>query len=319
MDKTEKAITTSESRELAPREHWRTVLEAFLQTLNSDATKRVYRKAIEHALSELSDLDQLTALQLTAYRDQWIARLSEKAAEPLSPSSVAQHLASLRSFLEFARITGQLPLSKEIIQFTLKSPSAQVIKPYQVLTDRELNHLLAAARGKPRDRMILTLAAATGLREAELCALKVADLTVDEQGDLILRVRQGKGRKDRLVPVDRETAALVRSYLTLCGLSLGDKQDTGEYVFPSRKGKGHGRLSTARMRQLIDFYLKKSHIAKPISMHSLRHGAAIHWLRRGAPAPAVQKLLGHSSLATTQKYLDHLELDELKEVVNAKE
>lgn len=295
-----------------------TVLTAFLQTLDSAATRRAYRREVAAALGLLGPLGMLTPTKLTAYREGITSRMEPGAQKPLSPSSVARHLAALRSFLRFARLTGQLPVSYDIIKFTLKSPKAEVVKPYQVLSDAELARLLGAARENLRDRMILTVAAATGLRCSELCNLRVSDLTQDGVGDLIVRVRQGKGNKDRLVPFDTETAALVQSYLVTRKLALGSRQDGREYLFVSRKGKGHGRLSTARLRQLIALYMRKAGLSKAISMHSLRHGAAIHWLRNDASLVAVRKLLGHSSLSTTQKYLDHLEMDELKRAVNRK-
>jgi site-specific recombinase XerD len=147
--------------------------------------------------------------------------------------------------------------------------------------------------------------------------VRVGDLSEDEHEDLILRVRQGKGRKDRLVPLSRDAEAIVRAYLTARKLKRTSKRDAQEYLFPSRKGRGHGGLSTRRLRGIVEQYVKAAGVNKPISPHSLRHTAAITWLRdSAAPVPVVQKLLGHASLSTTQRYVDHLEIEELKEVVN---
>lgn len=305
------------ANEMIVPERWRPIMDAYLRTLDSSRTQHAYRKAIEHAFQTLGDLDTLSAIALTNYRETWMKRLDDSHAQPLAPSSVAQHLAALRAFLKFARLTDQLHLSVEVIRFTLKSPRVQVIRPYQVLTDKEFGRLIAAARGNLRDRMIFTIADATGLREAELCRLKVGDLTLDEEQDIIVRVRSGKGRKDRLVPLDRNTASLTLAYLKTRNLVLGDKSALGEYLFVSRKGQGHGKLSTARLRQLMAFYLKKAHITKNVSMHSLRHGAAVRWVKRTKDVNAARKLLGHSSLETTQKYLDHENMRNLKETVNA--
>lgn len=310
-------LTTPDEHALMIAERWQIILTAYLQTLDSDNTKRIYRKVVERALAQLGDLNAVTALDLTAYRDQWVSRLAENHPHPLAPSSVKQHLDALRSFLKFARVTGQLALTNEVIQFTLKSPRAEVIKPYQVLTEREFGRLISAARDNLRNRMIFTVANATGMRESELCNLKLSDLHIDEEGDLLLRVRRGKGNKDRIVPLDQQTAALVTAYLKTRALSIGNKKNGAEYLFVSRKGKGRGRLSTARLRQLIAYYLNKAHIQKDVSMHSLRHGAGLRWVRRTRDTNAVRKLMGHSSLKTTQKYLDHLDAHDLKTVVNA--
>lgn len=308
---------SSDKKALAPLNRWGAILMAYLQTLDSDSTKRAYRRAVEIALPALGDLDSLTALDLTAYRDMWLARLSENHPHPLAPATVKLHMDALRSFLKFARLTGKFPLSNEVISFALKSPKAEVVKPYQVLTDREFGRLLVATRDNLRNRMIFTLADATGLRESELCRLRVGDLHIDDEGDTLLRVRRGKGNKDRIVPLDKQTAALVSAYLQSRKLEIGNKKDNAEYVFASRKGKGRGRLSTSRLRQLMAYYLRKARIQKNISMHSLRHGAGLRWVRRTRDTNAVRLLLGHSDLKTTQKYLDHLNAQDLKKVVNA--
>lgn len=310
----EQSLTVTRFRSPAELTQWNTVLDAYLQTMDSQETQRAYRRVISEAMQELGELDQLTALSLTHYREECMRRLSEDAAAPLSSSSVSQRLAALRSFLKFAVMTGQTGLTYDVIRFTLKSPKVRVVRAYLILSDKEMGHLLAAARHKPRDRVLLTVAGATGLRAAELCNLKLGDLTTDAEGDLIIRVRHGKGGKDRLVPLDRGTAALVRAYVATRDLTIGGKTSASEYLFRSRQGDG--RLRTARLRQLIDEYLRKAKIEKPISMHSLRHGAAIKWLRNDAPVPVVQRLLGHESLDTTSRYLDHLGLDDLKQAVN---
>src|SRR5512146_728426 len=102
------------------------VLVAFLQTLDSAATQRAYRREVEFALTELGPLPMVTPTVLTAYREKIVSRMEPDAAEPLSPASVARHLAALRSFLRFARMTAQFPVSYEIIKFALKSPKVEV-------------------------------------------------------------------------------------------------------------------------------------------------------------------------------------------------
>jgi site-specific recombinase XerD len=302
--------------EYASREE---LLAAFLNTLNSPATRRAYKRSVREAFDDLGDVAAWSPVALTEHKAKWTARLDDQRDDCLSPSAVSLHLSAVRSFLRFCRITGQTRLTKEMIDFTLKSPSAEVIKPYQVLTSKERSKLVGVARENMRDRVLLEFAFGTGLRAAEICAVQLRDLTTDSDGDLLLRVRMGKGRKDRLVPVSKDLGAILRSYLTARELRLGDASTATEYLFSSRKGHGHGRLSTARLRQLMAQYIAASGIEKTISPHSARHTAAISWLRGGASAPEVQKILGHANLATTQKYVDHLELAELKDVVNHQE
>ena len=291
---------------------WREVLTAYLQTLDSARTRRVYGRTVEHAMSELGTLDAISPSGLTAYRETLTRRL-DTGSDRLAPSSVALAFAALRGFLRFARLTGQLQISTETITFCLKSPGAKVIKPYQVLSDGETRRLLdALAPG--RDRCLIALLLGTGLRVSELCNVKVGDITPDDDSDLLLRVRQGKGRKDRIVPLPRGTADEIRTYLASTSRNLADKRDDDTWLFISRKQGGP--LGTEQARRLLKAYCTRAGVTdKAISPHSLRHGYAIGLLRDGAPIGAVQKLLGHASLSTTQRYTDHLELDELKAVV----
>lgn len=308
-------VSTLSVSEPTDKIDWRIVLDAFLNTLDSPATKREYRRDVETSMAILGELHSLNAVELTRYRDQCMSRLDDHAADHLSPGSVMRHLAAVKSFLRFARLTGQLRLSDEIIRFTLKSPKAVVLKPYQVLSEEEKTQLIAAANDKPRDRVLLHVVIATGLRAAELCALRIGDLAIDEDSDLLIHVRQGKGRKDRIVPLARDAAKEVRSFLASRKLKVGRERDAAEFLFASRQGTK--RMTTARLRQLVAEYLHKAGLTdKVISPHSLRHSAAISWLRGGASVVAVQKLLGHASLSTTQKYVDHLGLRDLKKVVN---
>ena len=295
---------------------WRVVLDAWLNTLDSENTRRAYRLSVGQALEDLGGLDALDAIALAEYRQRWVARLDAKADQRLSPASVARRLAALRSFLHFARLTGQVRLANDVINLTLKSPKATVIKPYQILTREEASRLVGAARGNSRDRVLLTLALATGLRAQEICNIIVGDISQDDQGDLLLRVRQGKGRKDRIVPISDDASVIVRAYLAACKIKPNNPHDAGKFLFESRKGKGRGQLTTARLRQLIAHYKRAAEIIKPISMHSTRHTLAINLLKHDVPLPAVQKILGHESLATTQKYVAHFELEDLKAAVN---
>lgn len=303
---------------IAERPAPQAVLEAFLNTLDSPRTIRAYRREVMLALAEWPDLAVVTAGMLTEHRKQWVDRLDDKRDDCLSPSAVLRHLAAVRSFLKFARLTGQIRLQNDVIQFALKSPSAEVIKPYQILNRAERDRIIRASQGNMRDRVMLEFALNTGLRASEVCALRVSSLIEDDQIGLLAHVRQGKGRKDRLVPVKDDTALIVRVYLKARKLQLGGTADGEEYLFPSRKGSGHGRIHPGHLWKIVVKYARAAGITKVISPHSLRHTAAMTWLKHGASVPDVQKLLGHASMATTQKYLDHLDLERLKDVVNAK-
>jgi site-specific recombinase XerD len=280
------------------------VLESFLNLQNSPQTRRAYGAACTEALTAFAVEypDELTPPMLTEWRAGLVARLNRNE---LSPASVALKLAALRAFLKFCRMTGLLNISAEVIGYTLESPSAKVLKPYEVLNPAEAARVIAILEGNPRDRALVALALGAGLRAAELTAVKVGDVITDDDGGQWVRVVQGKGRKDRLVPLSPDVASLLRAYMA------GRKSKRGAYLFPSRQGES-GRMTTARVWQIVTDAIQAAGIDKRLSPHSLRHTFAIGRLRAGASPVIVQKMLGHSSIATTQKYLDHIESAELQ-------
>lgn len=167
-----------------------------------------------------------------------------------------------------------------------------------------------------RDQALLAVLLGAGLRGAELVGLDVTDLHDDPDGGMVIAIRRGKGRRDRQVPVQPEVSRLLLTYLAETGRRLGDpgplfrSHDRGSHV------RDRARLSTRAVGYLVRRALEKAGLAaKAISPHSLRHTYAIRALRAGGNVIAVQKLLGHASVATTQRYLDHLGLGELRAAV----
>ena len=299
------AVTVAESHPVA--RPWQEVLAVYLDTLDSRATRDAYRRGIAGFMgyAGVGTLWEVEPQQLTGYRGELVRRVE---LEALTPATVNQRLAACRRFLEFARMTGQSPLSKEIVAFCLKGLRSTVKRPYQVLSRAEMRKLLATREPGSRDHALLTLMLGTGLRASEACRLRLEDLVGDEAGDLSVRVRQGKGRKDRVVPLAPQVAQAVTDYLSALG--NGGARRVSEPLFPSRQGTG--RMSRRRLAQLVGDAVKAAGVTKPISPHSLRHSYGIALLRNGASPVAVGKLLGHASIATTQRYLDHLEAAELK-------
>lgn len=286
---------------------WQEVLAVYLDTLDSRATRDAYRRGIADFMgyADAAIVWEVEPQQLTGYRGELVRRVE---LEALTPATVNQRLAACRRFLEFAKMTGQSPLSKEVVAFCLKGLRSTVKRPYQVLSQAEMRRLLGTREPGSRDHALLALMLGTGLRASEVCRLRLEDLASDEAGDLSVRVRQGKGRKDRVVPLAPQVAQAVTDYLTAAGRLGVVRSRVSEPVFPSRQG----RMSRRRLAQLVEDAVKAAGVTKPISPHSLRHSYGIALLRNGASPVAVGKLLGHASIATTQRYLDHLEAAELK-------
>jgi site-specific recombinase XerD len=295
---------------------WRVVLNAYLDSaIDSPRTRKAYSRWCLSAFSYLAkdnddlSLNTLTGAQLAAYRGSVID------AE-CAPSTKALALSALRSFLVWASAMGAHRLPSEVVSRALKIPQAHVQRPYSVLSEQEIASLLSVADNS-RDRAILAVLLGAGLRVSEVTALDVSDIQDDGEGT-ILHVRQGKGRKDRTVPVQPEVAAAIRGYLADTGRHMGGEgplfyaRDRG-CNSPGRRSK---RLSDRGIEYLINRYVDSADIkAKRVTPHSLRHSFALRILKAGGNLVAVQNLLGHASLATTQKYLDHLALGELRDSI----
>ena len=233
----------------------------------------------------------------------YLASLHEKR---LGKSTIGRKLASLRSFYEFCVRR----------KWITENPARVLTTPRQekkipsFLSEEETAGLLDLPKtGKPlglRDKAILELFYATGIRVSELVGVDLGDLHFEER---LVRIR-GKGKKERLVPFGRLAGAALGAYLERGRpFLLGDKPE-GQALFLNYRGE---RLTTRSVQRMVHRYLLKTAVRRKISPHSLRHSFASHLLGRGADLRVIQELLGHSSLATTQKYT-HVDLRKLLEV-----
>ncbi len=176
----------------------------------------------------------------------------------------------------------------------------------KVITEAQVERLLAAPTVSTptglRDKALLELLYATGLRASELAALEVGDLDLAAGW---VRVRAGKGDKERLVPLGEEAAAWLEKW-------LAKRPKDGPYLFPGRGGR---RLTRARIWQIVKRYAKEAGIHPPPSPHVLRHAFATHLLAHGADLRAVQQMLGHAQISTTEIYT-HVARARLKRLVD---
>jgi integrase/recombinase XerC len=212
-----------------------------------------------------------------------------------SKSTVARKLATLRSFYKFLVRRGKLSANPVASIRTPKQdkrlPQCLDIEQIEkLLSNPDTTTLLGA-----RDRAILEMLYSTGMRVSELVALDVADVDL---GSNVVRV-QGKGKKQRVIPVGPGAVKAVIHYLDLrrSGAQAG-KPDVAA-LFINKHGQ---RLSTRSVRRKLDKYLLEAGLDLSVSPHTLRHSFATHMLRRGADLRSVQQLLGHQSLSTTQIY-----------------
>ena len=294
---------------------WRIAAEAFLAArVSSPNTRRAYRRALVDALEAIGRerLADVTGLDLAGYRAALLA-------DGRAPSSHSVALAALRSFLLWTAKphVAASRLTPDVIRDALEMPKARVLRPYQVPSNPELAAMLAHA-ATPRDRALLGVLAGAGLRISEAVALDVRDLREDPDGCAYLHVRNGKGAKDRMVPIRPELVALVRAHLAATGRTIGDAGPLFTAYDRGARARGARRISVRGAAGIVTRATAAAGIVgKRLSPHSLRHGFAIRALRAGANVFAVSKLLGHSSAAVTGRYLDHCELPELLAAVPA--
>jgi integrase/recombinase XerD len=222
----------------------------------------------------------------------------------LQARSLARLISALRSFYKFALLDGLIAKNPAA---RLTSPKTWVALP-KYLTVGEVEELLRQPDIKDlhglRDRAMLEVMYATGLRVSELIRLEPKSLNLGD-GYLVCR---GKGGKERVVPLGRSAAAWTRKYMEEVRPQLQKK--TTEALFLTRLG---GRFTRQGFWKMLGEYARKAGLSSKISPHVLRHSFATHLLERGADLRSVQLMLGHSQITTTQIYT-HVTRERLRQV-----
>ncbi|MGH3465092.1 MAG: tyrosine-type recombinase/integrase, partial [Kribbellaceae bacterium] len=258
---------------------------------------RAYVADVRGLLVHLARLghDDLTTADIRGIRS-WLA---QQQALGRARGTIARRATAARVFTAWAHRTGHAPTDPGLL---LGSPKAHRSLP-GVLGRSAAEALLdvaatAAAAGGPvglRDHAILELLYATGIRVSELCGLDLEDLDLDRRR---LRV-VGKGGTEREVPIGDVAVDALRSYLERGRGATAPERGAAVAVFFNRRGK---RISSRDVRSLVEKYRRDTLAGRRVSPHTLRHSFATHLMEGGADIRAVQELLGHMSLGTTQRY-----------------
>jgi integrase/recombinase XerC len=246
------------------------------------------------AAQDKMDVNAVNALRIRAFLSHLFKMQEQK-------SSIARKLAAIRAFFKF--------LARE--RLIAEDPAAGVSTPKlerklpRIMTEEEMNTFLdrvadAAQTGDPailRDRAILEMLYASGLRVSELAGLDLRNVNF---GDAFVLVR-GKGDKERIVPFGSKAKGAVEAYLPAREKTLRETRTGSAALFLNVKG---GRLTTRSVDRILKRYVKTygPNVNVKVSPHSLRHAFASHLLAEGADLRAIQEMLGHKSLATTQRY-----------------
>jgi integrase/recombinase XerD len=223
---------------------------------------------------------------------------------PVAPATLQRKAACLRSFYRHLRREGELHHDPTA---DLRTPRKNQKLP-QVLSRGEVAKLLNAPRGTEpgalRDRALLELMYACGLRASEAIGLEVGDVDL-ETG--VLRAR-GKGAKERIVPIGREAVLATRAYLDRGRPALVGLRDEPRLIL-NRRGGG---LTRQGLYKIVQRYARDVGLDGRMSPHTLRHSFATHLLAGGCDLRSLQEMLGHADIATTQIYT-HLSAERLKD------
>lgn len=263
-------------------------IETPLEKITFDKTLSERCKDHDHLL-DITSIDRLTIRHF----------ISKMALEKQNKRTMGRRLSSLRSFFRYA-------LNEKIITVNpmedIEGPKLDKKVPH-TLTYAQVQHIfelpdISTLLGY-RDRVIMELFYSSGLRVSELVALNRSDVDAE---NLLIRL-QGKGRKERVIPITRNAAQWITTYLQYPERYLEVNghlpQKDGEAIFLNKLGT---RLTSRSVDRTFDEYIRASGLAGKATPHTIRHTIATHWLENGMNLKTIQELLGHSSLATTTIY-----------------
>jgi integrase/recombinase XerD len=273
------------------------VIDAYLRHLE------IERRLAGHTLEAYRrDLGRLTGFALaggrtpeTLTRTDLEACVRDAMASGLSPASSARFVAAVRGFYRFLRTTGRLA---ENPADDLHAPRSFLTLPRFLSADEVVALLAAPETTTPRglrDRALIEVLYATGLRVSELVGLRLTDVRLQE--GFVQCV--GKGNKARLVPLGDEAAAWIRRYLGDARPALAKRRESPWLFLNARDGRP---LSRVGFWKILKAYGRRAGVKSQLSPHVVRHSFATHLLEHGADLRAIQAMLGHADLSTTQIY-----------------
>ena len=278
-------------------------LDAYLTHLTVE--RRLARNSVEGYARDLSGLADFAARQGSSIdaltRADLEGLVRHLMAEGRSPRSVARAVACYRGFYRFLVVDGRLTVNPAD---DLRPPRAWKVLPRYLAVedvDRLIEQPVVTTPRGLRDRALIELLYATGMRVSELLSLRPADVNLEAS----YLTCSGKGSKQRIVPIGDEAADWVKKYVRESRPALLGKR-TSPRLFVNAKGGGPG-LTRVGFWKILKGYARQAGLTKTLSPHMLRHSFATHLLERGADLRAIQMMLGHADLSTTQIYTHVLE------------
>ena len=289
-------------------------MENFLQDYMTmlKVERNLARNSLESYERDLQQYHQYlkTELKLKTIRNvtlghirSFVRKLSNRG---LAANSIKRAVSSIRTYHNFLSAEGHMKDNPAQLLDTPKIPR----KLPNVLTIQEIDKILGIipenAPMAQRDLAIFEMMYSCGLRVTELCDFKTSDILWDSE---MIRV-QGKGSKQRFVPIGPIARENLKNYLNHERNTLADKNPNVAEIFLSRNGR---KLTRMMIWVLLKKWTESAEVKKEVSPHTLRHSFATHLLEGGADLRSVQEMLGHTDITTTQVYT-HLDKEHLKEV-----
>jgi len=275
-----------------------------LKVLNrSPATIKAYAGNVRRYLTEneTKNIKAVTRVDIETYAAAFYDKNKNKR---YSTGTICMKIRSLKRFFEYLEQANIIFINPMEYIF---EPKKDKTIPRNILTGKEMGKLLdqpnLGTRTGIRDRAVLEVFYSTGIRLSELCNLSIYD--ADLQGRM-LRINHGKGSKDRVVPLGRHAIRFLREYISKVRPHLSRKNRKSRILFINQLGRP---LSKQVVSIMIRNSAQKAKITKKVSAHVLRHTFASMLVKNGANVVAVQKMLGHRYLKTTQGYITGLGVD----------
>ena len=275
-----------------------------LQRGLSDNTMEGYTRDVDKLLAYLRtdgvDLEEVTLDHL----ERFVCTLQDVG---IQPKSQARIISGIKSFFKFLKKEGYIDVNPSEL---LVSPKLGLHLP-DVLTLGEIDDMIDAIdMSTPegiRNRAIIETLYGCGLRVSELIALRMSQVFVDDEYVIV----EGKGNKQRLVPISQQALECIAHYIKEVRCTLSVKPADADILFLNRRG---GQLSRVMIFYIVKSLCELAGIHKTVSPHTLRHSFATHLLEGGANLRAIQQMLGHESITTTEIYV-HIDRSTLRQEI----
>lgn len=248
---------------------------------------------------KISDLNNVKYTNLTKF-------FEEQRQEGINSSTVSRYSSSIKGFFLFLLQQGYIEKNPALnLQSTKKARELPSVLSFEEI-DRILKMPVIKKNLGLRDKAILELLYSSGLRVSELLNLKISDLFFDDE---VIRVI-GKGSKQRIVPIGSSAIKWINEYLINVRPLLQKRMKSENIIFLNSRGT---KLSRMAIWKIVKKYCEKAEVEKEVHPHTLRHSFATHLLEGGADLRAVQEMLGHSDISTTQIYT-HIDREYVKQI-----